>query len=102
MKVLAESTAMEGKRYSLRSEGGGGQQQTKLEFPCRRSGSRAAGKKRQQQLRAAEREADENSGSPPKRSRVAGKMRGAPSTGGRLSATDAAIRYESAKAKQCA
>ena len=64
---------MEGKRYSLRSGGG---QQTKIEFPCRRGGSRSAGgaqqgkKKRQQSL--AERKAVDENESPPKRTRLTG------------------------------
>ena len=72
---------MEGKRYSLRS---GSCRQTKLEFPCRRGGwrSEAAGpgkkttkKKREQAPLLLEPAdcADENE-SPPKRSRVSGKL----------------------------
>ena len=69
---------MEGKRYSLRSGGSNTcPRQAKLEFPCRRSSSRSAVKRRPRPPSMDDRGAkpgtavDENE-SPPKRSRVTG------------------------------
>ena len=60
---------MEGKKYSLRSRRSdlSSDQQTKLNFPCRRNG-RSTGKRRPTDKRASENE------SPPKRTRVAGTV----------------------------
>lgn len=59
--------AMERKTYSLRSRQK--EQQTRLEFPCRRS-ERANGKRP-----LSGRQADENEASPPKRGRLSGERR---------------------------
>ena len=65
-KQQSSLLAMESKRYSLRSRQNG-QHQTKLDFPCRRSGRSST--KRQ----VADKRTDENE-SPPKRTRVSGTL----------------------------